>query len=66
MSITLNGKKQELAAPTSVANFLLSFSLPAKGIAVAINNEVIPREQWEHTQIADGNEILLIQAFSGG
>ncbi len=64
--ITLNEKKYELAAHTSVANFIASLELPTKGIALAIDYEVIPKEQWATTQLADGNELMLIHAVSGG
>jgi sulfur carrier protein len=64
--ITLNETKYELATPISVANFITSLELPTKGIALAINYEVIPKEQWETTLLADGNELMLIRAVSGG
>lgn len=64
--ITLNDKKYELATPVSVANFIASLELPTKGIALAIDYEVLPKEQWATTQLADGNELMLIHAVSGG
>ena len=64
--ITLNEKPYELAAHTSVANFIASLELPTKGIAVAINYEVVPKEQWEAVQLADGNELMIVHAVSGG
>ncbi|MCL2327418.1 MAG: sulfur carrier protein ThiS [Bacteroidetes bacterium] len=64
--ITLNDKVYKLAAHTSVANFIASLELPTKGIALAIDYEVIPKEQWADVQLSDGNELMLIHAVSGG
>ena len=64
--ITLNDTVYELAAHTSVANFIASLELPLKGIALAIDYEVIPKEQWADVHLVDGNELMLIHAVSGG
>ncbi|MDR1761479.1 MAG: sulfur carrier protein ThiS [Bacteroidales bacterium] len=64
--ITLNDKHYEVAQNTCVADFVASLALPTKGIALAINYEVIPKEQWSAVQLANGNELMLIHAVSGG
>jgi len=38
----------------------------AKGIAVAVNNHVIPKKKWEEHALDDGDKILIIKAAAGG
>ena len=40
--------------------------LPATGVAVAISNEMVPRDEWENTIIAEGADIVIVKAFCGG
>ncbi|HRL17536.1 MAG TPA: sulfur carrier protein ThiS, partial [Prevotella sp.] len=40
--------------------------LPATGVAVAISNEMVPRDEWENTIIAGGADIVIVKAFCGG
>ena len=37
-----------------------------KGVAIAINDEVVPRSTWPARPLADGERILVIQATQGG
>ncbi len=40
--------------------------LEIKGIAVAVNQEVIPKSNWTDYSIKENDEIILIQATQGG
>ena len=37
-----------------------------KGLAIAVNDEVVPRNAWRETDLQEGDRILLIQATQGG
>ncbi len=69
--ITLNGDPLTnfiVDADTTVASLLdhLGVAGGQKGIAVAINDEVVPRSQWSTHLIVDGDRIELIRATQGG
>ncbi len=36
------------------------------GSALAVNQTIIPRPQWDHFVLRDGDSILLFQAIAGG
>ncbi len=36
------------------------------GIALALNNSVVPKEKWEHTVLQENDMLLLIGASYGG
>ena len=44
----------------------LELELPDKGVAVALNNELVPREEWGVHVVKDGDEIVILKAFCGG
>lgn len=65
MKIRLNGKELE----SSSANLLeLSYelSLPQQGVAIAINNRMIPRAAWANTKLEEEASIVIIKAACGG
>ena len=66
MKISFNNQVIEIQEET-VFSFLKSKQLHAqKGLAVALNNHVLPLKQWEATPLKENDKILLIQASAGG
>jgi sulfur carrier protein len=65
--IKVNGVAEVVQAAT-VAALLGSRGIDAqaRGIAVARNGAVVPRALWAETALADGDEIEIIKAISGG
>ncbi|MBD1426918.1 sulfur carrier protein ThiS [Sphingobacterium arenae] len=54
-------------APASLAELMyLETSRKSKGIAVAVNNQVVPKTQWASTVLQDRDSILIITATQGG
>jgi len=37
-----------------------------RGIAVAVNNNVIPKAEWQQKTLADNDKIVIIRATQGG
>lgn len=69
MHIHLNGLPQEINLTEGTLAELLAQSgiLPdQKGIAVAVNLEVVPRMQWSETRIEAGDQIEIVHARQGG
>ncbi|TKI03132.1 sulfur carrier protein ThiS [Martelella alba] len=66
MKIHINERPVELDAPLSLDALLKQLRYPPEGAALAINHTVIPRGQWPHRLVQDGDDILLFQAIAGG
>lgn len=65
--ITLNGKPRELAhARVTVAELLAEQRYPDQGVAVAVNGEVLEREEWVAHTIGPGDEVEVIRIIQGG
>ncbi len=67
MEISLNQQPYTLAAPCPLQT-LLDEVIPhqQKGIAVAINNTVVPKAQWSMRLLCEKDSIIIISATQGG
>ena len=65
-AITVNGAADEVADGTTVADLVARHRDSPKGVAVARNEEVVPRSQWDDTVAADGDRFEILTAAQGG
>ena len=68
MELTINHQKKFFKnPPASLEQLLSSENLKKeKGIAVALNNQVVPQKNWGSTQLQSNDTILIITATQGG
>ena len=68
MRVLLNGSETELSDGATVAVALDSLDLPAagRGVAVAVDAEVVPRGEWAATELHDGARVEVLRAIQGG
>jgi sulfur carrier protein len=67
MRIRLNGRPEDLPDGGLVADVLdrLGMSDP-RGVAVAVDGEVVPLSRWSTTPLAEGQTIEVLRAVQGG
>lgn len=65
MKITINNTPTDTAART-LADIAAEQQLPEKGVAMAVNNEMVPRDKWQERALAEGDDIVILKAFCGG
>lgn len=66
MNIEVNGKPTEVADGATLQTLAETMQLPGHGVAVAVNNRMVPRPEWGATLITEGTKILIIKAACGG
>ena len=68
MELIINQEKKIFEKEALTVQQLLDIELPdkQKGIAVAIDQQVIPRSQWENTSLQSNQKIIIIKATQGG
>lgn len=68
VEIVLDGETMEFPAGACVSDLVerVVGELPDHGIAVALDGSVVPRSQWESTQLTDGARADLLTAVQGG
>jgi sulfur carrier protein len=68
MELKINNQSKQFATDSLSVQALLDLEIPIKqnGIAIAINNSVIPKSNWNFHYIQETDEILIISATQGG
>lgn len=66
MQIIVNNKAMEMAEGSTLSTLAEALRLPEKGVAVAVNNQMIPREEWSATSLQAGAQVVVIKAACGG
>jgi sulfur carrier protein len=66
--ILLNGERSNLAAGATIAAALerLGVDAHARGVAVAVDGEVVPRAAWEVFALPDDARVEVLTAMQGG
>ncbi|WP_025736966.1 sulfur carrier protein ThiS [Mycobacterium genavense] len=65
MIVVVNENSVEVDGQTTVAGLLASLGFPERGIAVAMDDAVLPRSRWA-TQLFDGARLEVVTAVQGG
>ncbi len=66
MRVTVNGDPKELPDGLTVGSLLALLGTPQSGIAVARNERVVRRGEYDRHPVADGDRIEIIKAVAGG
>ena len=65
--ITINGEQLELGDEATIEVAVRASGAPdARGVAVALDGEVVPRGEWATTEIRDGQQVEVLHAVQGG
>jgi len=68
MKIELNGESRELPAGATLADAVRESGAEreGRGVAVALDGEVVPRAEWDSTLLVDGHSVEVLAAIQGG
>lgn len=65
MKVRINDREMDISCRT-VAELAEAKQLPATGVALAIGNVMVPRDEWKTREIKEGDDIVILKAFCGG
>lgn len=74
MHVIVNGESRELPAQATVVNVVellagdggRSLNTAGRGMAVAVEGEVVPRDEWSSTALGEGARVEVLAAIQGG
>ena len=68
MMVMLNGERRELSAGARVRDAVRAAGAApdGRGVAVALDGEVVPRARWDDVALEDGQSVEVVQAVQGG
>lgn len=66
MDIILNGKPHKLTTGATIADLLEQLDLTGRRIALELNEDIVPRSQYESQRLAAGDRVEIVHAIGGG
>ena len=64
MEITVNGSKKDIKS-TLISELVVELQLKTNGIALALNQNILPFKEWDSTSLTNGDSITIIKATQG-
>ena len=66
MTITVNGETRDLPPGVTLEDVVSQLAASPKGVAAAVNGEVVPRRAWPATALAERDAVEIVTAVQGG
>jgi sulfur carrier protein len=66
VTIVLNGEPRELQPGTTVADVVALLGRGPQGLAIAVNEELVPRTRWPATTLQERDRVEVLTAAAGG
>jgi sulfur carrier protein len=66
MNVIVNGTPRELEDGATVEAVLATLDVPDRGVAVAVDAEVVPRGEWPEHELSEGARVEVLRAIQGG
>jgi len=67
MTVFVNGEERSLRDGATVADVVATMGRDGgRGIAVAVNGEVVARSQWPGTELTENDRVEVLEAIGGG
>lgn len=66
IEVRVNGEPEELGPETTVAEVVGRWAKSPAGVAVAVNEAVVTRADWDRTVLAAGDRVEILTAVQGG
>ena len=64
MKVQVNNKEVEMTPASTLTQLAAQLGLPVQGIAIAVNNKMIPRTEWEKFSLQENDNLVIIKAAS--
>ena len=66
MQIQFNDEAMQCAEGQTISELLVQLNQLKPGTALALNQQILPPDQWQQHIVQEGDQILLFQVIAGG
>jgi sulfur carrier protein len=66
LRVTVNSDETEVPTGASVADLVASLGIEPRGVAVAVDGEVVTRRTWGERLLAAGESVEILSIAQGG
>lgn len=66
MTLVINGQDHELSNVATLSDLVAHLGMKPDRVAIELNRDLIPRDRWSATQLADGDKLEIVHFVGGG
>ncbi|MFY9559285.1 MAG: sulfur carrier protein ThiS [Terriglobales bacterium] len=66
MNLTINGENRAVSPAETLGALIEQLGMEPDRVAIELNREIVPREQWAQTSLKDGDRLEIVQFVGGG
>jgi thiamine biosynthesis protein ThiS len=66
MKLEINGESRDFSSALTLDSLLEQLGMKQDRVAVELNHELLPREQWSVTHLAEGDRLEIVHFVGGG
>ena len=66
ITIVLNGNSKQIDSNSNIAQLLETLELSDKRLAVEINQQIVPRSEFDSFSLNEQDNVEIVQAIGGG
>ena len=66
VTITVNNTKHEFSEEISLQEMLSQIAVQQHGVAIAVNNNIVTKTEWDNVTLKTNDAVLIITATQGG
>jgi len=66
IEIEVNGQAQQVPCACSLADLVGELRLQGQALALAVNRQVVPRQQWPQRLLQARDKVDIVRAIGGG
>ena len=66
MKVVINGEDQQVDGPITLSGLVERLGMKADRVAVELNLDIVPRNRWNETHLADGDRLEIVHFVGGG
>jgi thiamine biosynthesis protein ThiS len=66
MNVSINGEGRSFDSVLTLSALVDSLGMKPDRVAVELNREIVPREQWPSTQLSEGDQLEIVHFVGGG
>ncbi|HKT51280.1 MAG TPA: sulfur carrier protein ThiS [Candidatus Angelobacter sp.] len=66
MTLTINGESRDFPDGLTLAALVVQLGMKADRVAVELNLEIVPRGNWESTELKNEDKLEIVHFVGGG
>ncbi len=66
MQLQINGDARQFDGSLTLTSLLAQLGMKTDRVAIELNSNIVPRDKWNTTNLADGDQLEIVHFVGGG